>query len=321
MRTSPYCFRHHLAQFGPDVDYATPTLGESQAYCFALTRGHYENFSVAHRLLARELVPHFCSVYGFCRWADDLSDEVHDPTESRELLQWWRIELQKCFDGEARHPVFVALRHSIEHRQLCAEPFEDLLDAFLQDQVRTRYATIDETLEYCRRSANPVGRIVLRLADCDDEENVRLSDEICTGLQLANFCQDVIHDSLSDRVYIPESELAKFGCTTEDIFADTIRPDLARVLESEVARARAHLDAGRPLLDRVPRLIAKEVYLFLHGGLAVLNTLRTNRYDVTKTARVSRWTKAGLLCRACCRAALAPKRPTTKESPGNNCPF
>jgi squalene synthase HpnC len=302
MHFSSYYFPSHLVTYGPNTNYATPSLEEAQAYCLAVTRTHYENFSVAHRILARELVPHFCSVYGFCRWADDLADEVKDALKSRELLGWWRAELKRCFDGEATHPVFVALRHSIETRQLTIEPFEDLLDAFLQDQTNTRYATTAESLEYCRRSANPVGRIVLRLADCDDEENVQFSDEICTGLQLVNFCQDVVADAMLGRVYIPQSEFTKFACRDTDILAsilaNNIPPELSRVVESEANRAKGHLEAGRPLLRRVPRLIAKELFLFLHGGLAALDVLERNRYDVTKSGRVSRRAKAVLLFRA-----------------------
>lgn len=302
MRFSSYNFPAHLVTYGPDKTYATPSLEEAQAYCLAVARTHYENFSVAHRMLARELVPHFCSIYGFCRWADDLADEVKDSQESRQLLRWWEAELKRCFDGEATHPVFVALRHSLETRQLTIGPFEDLLDAFIQDQTKTRYATIAESLEYCRRSANPVGRIVLRLAACDDEENVRFSDEICTGLQLVNFCQDVVADANLGRVYIPQSEFTKFGCRDTDIVADivanNIPTDLRKVVESEAKRAKGHLEAGRPLLRRVPRLIAKELFLFLHGGLAALDVLERNRYDVTKSGRVSRLTKATLLFRA-----------------------
>lgn len=290
----------HLARFGPDSNYATVSPEEAAAYCRRLTREHYENFSVAHRLLARELVPHFCSIYAYCRWSDDLADEVTDSQRSLQLLDWWQDLLERCFAGEARHPVFVALASTIRQHRFSAEPFRDLLSAFRQDQHVNRYADIEQLLDYCRRSANPVGRMVLRLADADTPENVALSDSICTGLQWANFCQDVARDAHNGRIYLPQTTLASHDCREDDLLQASASERLREALREEVSRAEGMLREGAPLAGRVPRCIRKEVYLFCHGGLEILNAIRRSRYDVlSRRPTVGRWTKLRLLWQAC----------------------
>lgn len=295
----PYDFMQHLGRYGPHSDYACPTLAEADAYCRTLTRSHYENFSVAHRFLSPKLLPHLCSIYCFCRWADDLADEVDEPLESLELLNWWRQELQECFAGKVRHPVFVSLARSISSVNLAIEPFDDLISAFIQDQTVDRYETTSELLDYCQRSANPVGRLVLGVADCDTNENVLLSDRICTGLQLANFCQDVASDARRGRIYLSLESRNICECPESHFFDSRPSLEILRVIEVEVERARALLLSGRPLIDRVPKLIRKEVYLFVEGGLAILDRIQESGYDVlTARPRVGRFAKLRLLWKA-----------------------
>src|SRR4051812_45398980 len=180
-----------------------PSIEDARRYCEALARSHYENFPVATRLLPPPLREHFYPVYAYCRWADDLGDETGDPALSLHLLQLWEEELLACYRGEARHPVFVALAHTIEQCKIPPEPFRDLITAFRQDQEKTRYQNFSEVLEYCRYSANPVGRLILYVCGYRDPEMHRLSDFTCTALQLANFWQDVARDYVIGRIYLP----------------------------------------------------------------------------------------------------------------------
>src|SRR5688500_2151760 len=180
-----------LAKFGPDRAAAPLTLAEARAYRRRLARSHYENFSVASRLFPAHLRQPLSDIYAYCRWADDLADEAGDPARSLAMLGWWEGQLDAMFAGEATHPVFIALRDTARRHDLPRQPLADLLAAFRRDQVQMRYETMDDLLLYCRCSANPVGRLVLALVRAADGENVALSDQVCTGLQLANFCQDV----------------------------------------------------------------------------------------------------------------------------------
>ncbi|MEN6557078.1 MAG: squalene synthase HpnC, partial [Thermoguttaceae bacterium] len=188
-----------------------PSLAESQRYCRRLARRHYENFTVASRLLPGGLRQHFCNVYAYCRWADDLADETGDPACSLLLLDQWESQLRQCYQGEAVHPIFVALAETIRQFDIPQQTFADLLTAFRQDQRVTRYETAEQLLRYCRCSANPVGRLVLHLARCCTPERTEWSDAVCTGLQLANFCQDDARDWDRGRVYLPQSACRQFG--------------------------------------------------------------------------------------------------------------
>ena len=168
-----------------------PTLEEALAWCKKLAESHYENFHVATWFLPKALRPHFHSIYAYCRMSDDLGDEVGDTSAALALLDWWGRELDACYEGQARHPVFVALAETIRTCSIPKEPFADLLKAFRQDQTVTRYRTMAEVMDYCRYSANPVGRLVLYACGYADEERFKLSDATCSALQLANFWQDV----------------------------------------------------------------------------------------------------------------------------------
>ncbi len=215
-----------------------PSLSEANAYCECLAKSHYENFSVATWFLPERLKPHFYSVYAYCRISDDLGDEVGDPQKSLKLLDEWEAELNECYDGQPRHPVFIALRETVKTCDIPKQPFVDLLTAFRQDQRVTRYETFDDLLGYCRYSADPVGRLVLYLCGYRDSERQALSDYTCTALQLANFWQDVVTDYGKGRIYLPLESLRRSGVTEEDIAERNFTPAFRELMRFEVARAR-----------------------------------------------------------------------------------
>ena len=220
-------FPDDLARFGPGAT-GRVTRDEAVAYCASLAATHYENFSVATWLTPRALRPAFRAVYAFCRWSDDLGDEVGDPARSAELLAWWRGELRGMYRGEASHPVMIALAEVVESYDIPIAPFEALISAFEQDQTTTEYATYDQLLDYCTRSADPVGHLVLRLAGAYDEENARLADATSTGLQLANFWQDVARDKAIGRVYLPREDRDRFGYADDDLARTPIHAGIRR---------------------------------------------------------------------------------------------
>src|SRR5437667_8914801 len=193
------------------------SAGAAQQYTRWLATHHYENFNVASWLLPKELHQHFYNLYAYCRWADDLGDEVPDPQRALELLNWWEQELNACYEGHPSHPVFVALRETITAKDIPRQPFADLLKAFRQDQTVKRYATWGAVMDYCGYSANPVGRLVLYLCGYRDQERQRLSDATCTALQLANFWQDVSRDLEKGRIYTPLDAVAAQGLTEGNI--------------------------------------------------------------------------------------------------------
>lgn len=273
-------FAAELARLGPDAAPARQwSLTDAQAYCRRLARSHYENFTVASWLLPKRLRQPFCDVYAYCRWSDDLGDETAGGASSLVLLDWWHDQLRACYAGRRRHPVFVALAETIREFSIPIEPFAELLVAFRQDQVKQRYATRDELLAYCRYSANPVGRLVLYLGRCHDAQTAPLSDSICTGLQLANFWQDVARDWAIGRRYLPDDTIATFDCGAA--FDDCrATPGFRAALEREVDRAAACLRAGLPLVALVPRDLRIDVSLFIQGGLAILQQIRRLDYDV-----------------------------------------
>ena len=319
--TKPY-LEVDLAKFGPAAPpSAALSLEEARAYCRRLAQEHYENFSVTHCLLPRELRQHFCNIYSYCRWADDLADEIASPEESLALLDWWRGEVEELFSSPARrasegnasilahrdslrHPVFIALADTAGEFDIPPRPFLDLLAAFRQDQTQTRYQTFAELLDYCRHSANPVGRLVLYLGRSHGEENTRLSDSICTGLQLANFWQDVARDYDRGRIYLPQEDLARFGWSEERFAARRADDEFRELLKFEVSRTAECLQAGQPLVKLVSPQLRVSVRLFIEGGLAILAAIRRQEYDVwSRRPVVSKWTKLGLLARAFLRRA------------------
>src|SRR5215467_721222 len=194
-----------------------PSPAEAREYCARLARSHYENFSVASWFLPKRLRQHFFNVYAYCRISDDLGDEVGDTAASLELLDQWQRELDACYEGSPKHPVFVALAETVPQFDIPKHEFSDLLIAFRQDQTVTRFETFDDVLAYCRYSANPVGHLVLYLCGYSDAERQQLSDYTCTALQLANFWQDVFVDYEKGRIYLPLEDLRRFGVSEQDI--------------------------------------------------------------------------------------------------------
>jgi squalene synthase HpnC len=308
-------FADDLRRFGPDAA-TPPSKAEALAYCAHLTATHYENFSVVTWLTPRRLRPAFQSIYAFCRWSDDLGDEVGDRERSRELLAWWRDELRALYQGEARHPVMIALTDTIATYDIPIEPFEALISAFEQDQDVLEYRSYEQLLDYCTRSANPVGRLVLYLAGVHDESNGALSDATCTALQLANFWQDVARDLAIGRIYLPREDRERFGYPDSDLHALRFTPEFASLLKFEVDRTRALFAEGLPLIDRMPRELAVDVDLFSQGGLAILRRIERRGYDVlTSRPSLSKRTKLALLLRAMAGMAAARLRPSRRHTP------
>jgi squalene synthase HpnC len=276
-----------------------PTLEEARAWCKHLAETHYENFHVATWFLPERLRPHFHAIYAYCRVSDDLGDEVGNAQESLALLDLWGRELDACYEGSARHPVFVALAETIRACNIPKEPFADLLAAFRQDQVVTRYANMQDVLGYCRYSANPVGRLVLYTCGYSDEEHFRLSDATCSALQLANFWQDVKVDFAKDRVYLPQDDMQRFGVTDLHIQQGIATPEFRALLRHEVDFARNLFMQGIPLIDMVDRDLAVDLDLFSRGGLEILNAIEHRNYDVLSSRpAISKRTKLQLALRA-----------------------
>jgi squalene synthase HpnC len=280
-----------------------PTLEQAREYCRNLAETHYENFHVATWFLPAALRPHFHSIYAYCRISDDLGDEVPDKSAALALLDLWGRELDACYEGRARHPVFVALAETIRACAIPKEPFADLLVAFRQDQTVTRYATMADVLGYCRYSANPVGRLVLyacgEVSPDSIAENFRLSDATCTALQLANFWQDVSVDFKKDRVYLPQDDMRRFGVNDETIAKGVLTPEFRALMQHEVDYARGLFEQGLPLIGRVNRDLALDLDLFSRGGLEILRAIERCHCDVlSKRPAISKATKFSLAARA-----------------------
>jgi squalene synthase HpnC len=273
---------------GAPAQYLTPedrpALEEARAWCRALATSHYENFHVATFFLPKRVRPHFESVYAFCRVSDDLGDEVADTTTALRLLHAWGQMLDQCYDapGQSRHPVFVALRPTIEACDLPRSLFHDLLRAFIQDQIKTHYETWDEAVDYSRYSANPVGRLVLMICGYRDEHRAILSDKICTALQLANFWQDCVRDSEIPRRYIPAEYLRRFNVDEGQIAGRVFTPEFAAMMHSLVDRTRAMLAEGAPISRSVDPELRVTLDLFRKGGEAILDGIAAQEYDVLR---------------------------------------
>jgi squalene synthase HpnC len=278
----------------------------AQAFCRAVASAHYENFTVATLLVPARLRQHLANIYTFARWADDLADEAASPAEATIALAAWRHGLDDCFKGSPQHPVYVALTETIQATGLTREPFDHLIDAFEQDQVKTRYATRAELLDYCRRSADPVGRIVLALEGCRDEDLVRMSDAICSGLQLVNFWQDITRDRLAGRVYLPHEDMVRHGVNEEMLASGAAVPEVRSILRDEVDWARQLFDAGSRLPSLAPRALRPAIAMFLGGGRAVADAIERAGFDTLgRRPTVNRLSKLRLAGRALLGLAAA----------------
>jgi len=285
------------------ADYAIPstppTVEEAREYCARLARSHYENFSVATWFLPRHLRQHFFNVYAYCRISDDLGDEVGDTAASLELLGQWQVELDACYDGAPKHPVFVALAETVRLFDIPRHEFSDLLTAFRQDQTVTRFETFNDVLRYCHYSANPVGHLVLYLCGYRDPERQQLSDFTCTALQLANFWQDVSIDYAKGRIYLPLEDLRQFKVSEEDIARDRNTPAFRQMMKFEVGRARDWFRQGLPLVRKVDHELAIDLDLFSRGGLEILNAIEKQNYAVLgNRPSISKPRKVALVARA-----------------------
>jgi squalene synthase HpnC len=279
---------------------------ESREYTRWLATHHYENFHVVSLLLPKRLHQDFYNVYSFCRWADDLGDEIGDTAESLRLLAWWRSELRAMCAGEARHPVFVALAGTVREFSLPVQLFDDLIRAFEQDQTVTRYGNFEELFQYCRYSANPVGRLVLGLCGYRDAQRQELSDATCTALQLANFWQDVTVDLQKDRVYLPLDLLEAHGYALDALFARKFDRCFRAAMREAVNVTRDLFLRGLPLADSVDRRLAIDLELFSRGGLRVLDKIERQDYDVLGSRpAISKLERVGLLLGALTRRTFS----------------
>jgi len=259
---------------------AAPSLDQAHEYCRRLARTHYENFSVATWFLPKKLRQDFLNVYAYCRISDDLGDEVGDPAASLALLDEWQSELDACYEGSPRHPVFVALAETVRKFEIPKHEFSDLLVAFRQDQTVTRFETFDDVLAYCRYSANPVGHLVLYLCDYHDAERQQLSDYTCTALQLANFWQDVTVDYAKGRIYLPLEDLRRYSVNEEDLAQNRNTSAFCAMMKFEVERARDWFERGLPLVKKVNKELAVDLELFSRGGQEILNAIERQRFAV-----------------------------------------
>lgn len=266
-----------------------PTDEQARLWCKQLATSHYENFHVTTVFLPKRLRPHFYSVYAFCRTSDDLGDEVGDTNTATRLLAEWREMLHECFQHpeRSRHPVYVSLQPTIQSCALPMQPFDDLITAFEQDQVYTRHESLQTLEDYSRYSANPVGRLVLMLSGYRDEQLMDLSDEICTGLQLANFYQDVVTDWVDrGRRYLPADAMQRFGVTEEQIATRRFDANFRAMMQFLVADARARLHRGARISTLVERDLAATLSLFLKGGLCILDAIAAQDYNTLKSRPV-----------------------------------
>lgn len=282
------------------------SLEDSLVYTRWLATSHYENFHVVSFLLPKHLHQDFYNVYAFCRWADDLGDEIGDTSESLRLLNWWREQLIAMYAGHAEHPVFVALSGTVERHRLPIDPLDDLITAFKQDQVVTRYQTWDQLFDYCRYSANPVGRLVLYLCGYSDAERQMLSDSTCTALQLANFWQDVRVDLEKDRVYIPIEVLDAHGYSVAELFAHKYDERFEAIMADVCDMAFDLFQRGLPLADMVDRRLAVDLDLFSRGGLKMIEKIERRRYDVLSgRPAISKIERVGMLLQAILRRGFS----------------
>ena len=262
----------------PDASTPPGTFDVASAYqfCARLAKSHYENFTVASWLMPREMRPHMYAIYAYARMADDFADEHHD----RAMLDEWERELDLAYAGTPRHPVFIALADTVRRFEIPREPFKDLLTAFRSDVDFKGFDTLDDLLGYSRYSANPVGRLVLYLFGYRDAERQHLSDLVCSGLQLANFWQDVAVDLDKGRIYLPRRDMERFGVTPADLAAHTSSREFVDLMRYEVGVARAMLVEGGELHKRVDKRLRRDIVMFAGGGLAIMRAIDRVNYDV-----------------------------------------
>jgi squalene synthase HpnC len=290
----------------------------AQQFTKWLATHHYENFNVVSWLLPKALHQHFYNVYAYCRWADDLGDEIPDTARALELLDWWDRELDLCYDGKPSHPIFIALRQTILEKDIPKQPFADLLKAFRQDQTTKRYQTWDEVLGYCTYSANPVGRLVLYLCGYRDEKRQLLSDATCTALQLANFWQDVSRDLEKGRIYIPLDIAAQYGVSENEIVNRQFSDRYVSLMKDLIGRTRQLFAEGYPLAKMVDGRLSIDLEMFSRGGVAVLDAIQAIGCDtLNHRPAIGKGTQVRLLGRVLLSQVFSRRR-SQKSSPSGS---
>lgn len=273
-------------------------LTESRRRTSRLAKSHYENFLVSSILLPKPMRQPFYDVYAFCRTADDAADESPSTAMACEKLSRLREELAAMFKGDARSALFVALHQTVCELNLPQGPFDDLIDAFEQDQSKVRYENDEQLLNYCRRSANPVGRIVLAMAGADDEDNVNKSDRICTGLQLINFWQDIARDFSIGRVYVPAERMRNHGVSENDLDQSRSNEHVLAMVRQLNQWAKEHFSPAEDLADSVPDWLSPSIRLFAGGGLATCDAIERAGFEVLQRRPVvRRRTQAAMILR------------------------
>jgi len=269
------------------------------ARCLEIARGHYENFPVASRLLPRAMRPHIAAIYAFARTADDFADEGNRPDDERlALLDDWRDRLHRAAGGDFvaddfdAAAIFRALAVTMRRHDLEPELFDDLLSAFRQDVLVKRYEDWDTVLDYCRRSANPVGRLVLRLAGYRDTRLDDLSDAVCTALQLTNFWQDLQIDWRKGRLYVPQTLVQAAAADENDLDRGRVTPEWRAAISSAAGATRTLFEKGRPIADAVRGRLKWELRATWLGGIRILDRLEAAGFDVFTSRPSLDWTDA-----------------------------
>ncbi len=298
MARNAYLFEKELSIYGPTGGSANLTMEQAKAYCSWFTGENSENFSVLSWFLPTKIIPAFEAVYAFCRWSDDLGDEVETPEKSLALLGWWKGELQKSFDDPSysKHPILMALSKEAQEHHLPLDLFKRLITAFERDQTKTRFFTRGEVLDYCHLSANPVGEIVLSLFGANNKDNLHLSNCICTGLQLTNFWQDVKRDLDIGRIYLPKEDMDRFGVTEEDLLNRKATEPIRQLIRYEVDWAEDLFLQGQGLPEKVQGSLGEQIRLFLSGGRAILAKIRQGNYQsIELRPTLNKWNKGELV--------------------------
>jgi len=249
-------------------------------YCQVLAKSHYENFPVASRFIAAKKRKYVWALYAFARTADDFADEIKDPQESLNRLADWDEKLDAAIKGTPEHPIFIAIKKTIEDCQIPPSLLHDLVSAFRMDVTKKRFGTFEELLYYSRYSANPIGRLVLLIHGYQNEEQFSWSDKICTALQLTNFWQDVTRDNLKDRIYIPTDFMSKYQYSESDLFNKIYNPRFANMLKELVEKTEALFYEGLPLITSLDKKLKFEIKLTWHGGMHILNKIKQLNYNV-----------------------------------------
>jgi squalene synthase HpnC len=289
--------RSMLASDLKKVARRTWTVSQAFQFCERLARDHYENFPVASLMVPKEKRPHVYAIYSFARIADDYADEPGLTLAERvDSLAEWEEQLVDAYRGHAHHPVFVALRETVDRFEIPIELFQKLLKAFRSDVTTHRYESFDDVLEYCENSANPIGRLMLLLFNYRSESTMELSDSICTALQLTNFWQDVGVDLKKDRVYIPSDDIREFGYSEEELLGLRCSQAFKDLMCYQIERTEKMFQEGQPLLSEVGGDLRMELKMTWKGGMRILKKIERQDYDVlARRPSLSLWDKTSIL--------------------------